>query len=413
MIVWNTFQNDARVLKEAETLAGQGHRVTVFALLQPGETPEHEVLAPGLEVVRVSRTPMRALRRLFQPDGSRPPRAGGGGRQRRLRRHAAQELAPAPGRRDPVAERHPRRALPRHGGEPARRGARPRRQHAADRLGGGAPRQGAARLRRARDLDRPRGLPRTARGDRLGREAADAPGRRHHHHHGDARQVLRPRVRRAAAAGAAEPAAFRRSRARHADPRPAGARRRASDRSLSGRPAAGAGARGSGGGDAGDAALPPSLHRRRPAARRAQDHGRRPGAGEPGAFHPHPAARRASRLDRLGRHRRAADPQHLPQPPQHRFQQALRIRHGRAAGGGERLSRDPPGGARPRHRPALRPRDPRRAGGGARPAGGRRGAAGAAGRQRAGERKSAQLGGAGSGPRRPLRPGAGPLLPRS
>ena len=74
MVVWNTFQNDARVFKEAETLAGQGHRVTVFALLQPGETPEHEVLAPGLDVVRVSRTPMRALRSLFQPDGSRQPR---------------------------------------------------------------------------------------------------------------------------------------------------------------------------------------------------------------------------------------------------------------------------------------------------------------------------------------------------
>jgi hypothetical protein len=74
MIVWNTFQNDARVLKEAETLAGQGHAVTVFALLQPGETPAHEVLGEGLEVVRVSRTPMRALRRLFQSDGSRPPR---------------------------------------------------------------------------------------------------------------------------------------------------------------------------------------------------------------------------------------------------------------------------------------------------------------------------------------------------
>ena len=72
MIVWNTFQTDARVLKEAETLAGEGHRVTVFALLQPGETPAHEVLGPGLEVVRVSRTPLRALRRLFLPDGSRP-----------------------------------------------------------------------------------------------------------------------------------------------------------------------------------------------------------------------------------------------------------------------------------------------------------------------------------------------------
>lgn len=82
MIVWNTFQTDARVLKEAETLVAHGHEVTVFALLQPGETPEHEVLAPGLEVVRASRTPLRMLRRLFQPDGSRPPRevrAGVGG----------------------------------------------------------------------------------------------------------------------------------------------------------------------------------------------------------------------------------------------------------------------------------------------------------------------------------------------
>lgn len=82
MIVWNTFQTDARVLKEAETLAGCGHHVTVFALLQPGETPEHEVLAPGLEVTRISRTPLKALRGLFQPDGTRAPRpveAGVGG----------------------------------------------------------------------------------------------------------------------------------------------------------------------------------------------------------------------------------------------------------------------------------------------------------------------------------------------
>jgi glycosyltransferase involved in cell wall biosynthesis len=96
MIVWNTFQTDARVLKEAETLAGRGHDVTVFALLQPGETPERETLSPRLDVVRVSRTPLRALRSLFQPDGSRPPRevkAGVGGafvdtplRSSRLRR---------------------------------------------------------------------------------------------------------------------------------------------------------------------------------------------------------------------------------------------------------------------------------------------------------------------------------------
>ena len=67
MIVWNTFQNDARVLKEAETLAGQGYAVTVFALLQPGETPGYEVLRQNLKVVRVRRTPIRALGRLFEP----------------------------------------------------------------------------------------------------------------------------------------------------------------------------------------------------------------------------------------------------------------------------------------------------------------------------------------------------------
>ena len=77
---------------------------------------------------------------------------------------------------------------------------------------------------------------------------------------------------------------------------------------------------------------------------RAQGHGRRARPRGPRPLRPHRAARRAPRLDRLGRHRRAADPQHLPQPPQHRFEQALRVRHGRAAGGGERLPRDPPGG---------------------------------------------------------------------
>lgn len=96
MIVWNTFQTDARVLKEAETLAAAGGRVTVFALMQPGETPEHEVLGDGLEVVRISRNPARSFRHLFRPDGSRPPReveAGVGGafvdtplRSSRLRR---------------------------------------------------------------------------------------------------------------------------------------------------------------------------------------------------------------------------------------------------------------------------------------------------------------------------------------
>lgn len=58
MIVWNEFLNDARVLKEAQTLQHGGHRVTVFALHTPGITQQRETLQSGIEVVRVSRRPM-------------------------------------------------------------------------------------------------------------------------------------------------------------------------------------------------------------------------------------------------------------------------------------------------------------------------------------------------------------------
>ena len=57
MIVWNEFRNDARVLKEAETLQSVGHKVTVFALHTPGVTQEHEALTSGVNVVRVARSP--------------------------------------------------------------------------------------------------------------------------------------------------------------------------------------------------------------------------------------------------------------------------------------------------------------------------------------------------------------------
>lgn len=57
MLVWNTFQNDARVLKEAQTLARAGHRVTVYALHEPGETKRREELEPRLTVRRVTRSP--------------------------------------------------------------------------------------------------------------------------------------------------------------------------------------------------------------------------------------------------------------------------------------------------------------------------------------------------------------------
>lgn len=57
MVVWNEFRNDARVLKEAETLTVAGHCVTVHALHTPGVTHEREHLVSGVEVVRVARSP--------------------------------------------------------------------------------------------------------------------------------------------------------------------------------------------------------------------------------------------------------------------------------------------------------------------------------------------------------------------
>ncbi len=62
MIVWNNFRNDARVLKEAETLQAAGHQVTVFALHTPGETQRRETLSSGVKVVRVMRSPFWTLR---------------------------------------------------------------------------------------------------------------------------------------------------------------------------------------------------------------------------------------------------------------------------------------------------------------------------------------------------------------
>ncbi len=58
MIVWNEFRNDARVLKEAETLQAAGYQVTVHALHTPGVTKERETLDSGVHVVRVARSPL-------------------------------------------------------------------------------------------------------------------------------------------------------------------------------------------------------------------------------------------------------------------------------------------------------------------------------------------------------------------
>ncbi len=57
MIVWNDFKNDARVLKEAQTLQAAGYQVIVHALHTPGVTQEYETLESGVKVVRVMRSP--------------------------------------------------------------------------------------------------------------------------------------------------------------------------------------------------------------------------------------------------------------------------------------------------------------------------------------------------------------------
>ena len=63
MIVWNEFLNDARVMKEAQTLQRAGYQVRVFALHTPGVTQQQVVLDDGIEVVRVARSPLWKLRK--------------------------------------------------------------------------------------------------------------------------------------------------------------------------------------------------------------------------------------------------------------------------------------------------------------------------------------------------------------
>lgn len=67
MIVWNEFLNDARVLKESETLQKSGVTVTVFSLHTPGKTKESEILASGVKVHRVARSPFWQLRGKHKP----------------------------------------------------------------------------------------------------------------------------------------------------------------------------------------------------------------------------------------------------------------------------------------------------------------------------------------------------------
>lgn len=55
MVVWNTFETDARVTKEARTLMKNGKNVTVVAVHQPGRTKPYENL-DNLKVIRINRT---------------------------------------------------------------------------------------------------------------------------------------------------------------------------------------------------------------------------------------------------------------------------------------------------------------------------------------------------------------------
>lgn len=57
MVVWNNFLNDARVLKEAQTLQRAGHKVTVFALHTHGVTIRKQVLSDRIEILRIPRSP--------------------------------------------------------------------------------------------------------------------------------------------------------------------------------------------------------------------------------------------------------------------------------------------------------------------------------------------------------------------
>lgn len=56
MIVWNTVEQDARVQKEAQTLARNRFDVSIFALMNPGTTPDFEQIEHRLSIVRVRRS---------------------------------------------------------------------------------------------------------------------------------------------------------------------------------------------------------------------------------------------------------------------------------------------------------------------------------------------------------------------
>ncbi|WP_417779020.1 glycosyltransferase family 4 protein [Stutzerimonas xanthomarina] len=62
MLVWNDFLNDARVLKEAETLQSSGYEVVVHAVHYPGKTISRQILNSGITIRRASLSPFAVQR---------------------------------------------------------------------------------------------------------------------------------------------------------------------------------------------------------------------------------------------------------------------------------------------------------------------------------------------------------------
>ncbi len=121
MFVKNSFEYDARVTKEARSLAEGGHEVTVVAIHIPGVTAETEVTADGIRVVRVGRPSfgMRAVQQaharfVVDVEERRSRLTGEEVDEDRIRRYSS--LAPAstatPGETPPAAPSRTRDAAP-------------------------------------------------------------------------------------------------------------------------------------------------------------------------------------------------------------------------------------------------------------------------------------------------------------
>ncbi|WP_287123970.1 glycosyltransferase family 4 protein [Chromohalobacter sp.] len=90
MMVWNSFLNDARVLKEAETLVNAGHEVTVHALHETGVTLISENLANGIKVRRFGKRHRKSVaKKIVTPPAKHSLFAGLGAISSRLFTHIA------------------------------------------------------------------------------------------------------------------------------------------------------------------------------------------------------------------------------------------------------------------------------------------------------------------------------------